>query len=60
MVKEIDLGKDLGAVMTRICNACAEMFEDASKDVWKVLIDKAEAEAYDKIKTIAQGEGLKA
>ncbi len=60
MVKEIDLGKDLGAVMTKMQSAYGEMFESASGDVWKVLIDKAEAEAYDKIKTITQGEGLKA
>ncbi len=29
-------------------------------DSWKVLIDKAEAEVYDRIKTIMQGRGLKA
>ncbi len=35
------------------------MFIETSRDVWKVLIDKAGAEAYDKIKTIQQGEGPK-
>ncbi len=29
-------------------------------DLWKVLIDKTEAEAYDKVKTITQGQALKA
>ncbi len=36
------------------------IFGEASMDLWKVLIDKTEAEAYDKIKTITQGHGLQA
>ena len=46
--------------MTKVNAAYGKMMEGASRDIWKVLIDKAEAEAYDKIKTISQGEGLKA
>ncbi len=34
------MGRDYGAI-----------FGEASQDLWKVLIDTAEAEAYDKIKT---------
>ena len=60
MVREIDLGRDLGAVIKKLGEVYGEMYTNASGDVWKVLIDKAEAEAYDKIKTIQQGEGLKA
>ncbi len=29
-----------------------------ARDIWSMLIDKAEMEAYDKIKMIAKGEGL--
>ncbi len=32
--------------------------EEASGVTWKVLIDKTEAEAYDKIKMIAQEKGV--
>ncbi len=60
MAREIDLGKDLGAVSKKLGEVYGEMYAEASGDVWKVVIDKAEAEAYDKIKTIQQGEGLKA
>ena len=27
-------------------------------DIWKILIDKAEAEAYDKIKMVPKGQGV--
>ena len=53
MVREIDLGKDLRSVMTKVGTAYGEMTEGASRDIWKVLIDKSEAEAYDKIKTLS-------
>ncbi len=35
------------------------VFQETSSDIWKVLIDKAEAEAHDNIKTIPHGEGFK-
>ncbi len=34
--------------------------EKHRRTFWKVLIDQAEAEAYDKIKTILRGQGIKA
>ena len=60
MVREIDLGKDMGAVLENLSSHYGGVFVDASGDVWKVLIDKAEAEAYEKIKALPQGEGLRA
>ncbi len=57
MVKEIDLGKELEKVVTTL----RDEFEDFSKvsgDVWNILIDKAEAAAYDKIKMVPKGQGL--
>ncbi len=39
---------------------CGGSLNKASGDIWKVLMDKAEAKADDKIKMIAQGEGIKA
>ena len=37
-----------------------DMLWEASADIWKVLVDKTEAEAYDKIKMIPAGEGMRA
>ncbi len=45
----VPLGRGYGAI-----------FGEASQDLWKVLIDKAEAEADEKIKMIPQGQGIKA
>ena len=55
MVKEIDLGKELGKVVATLKDEYEE-FEKVSGDVWNVLIDKAEAEAYDKIKMVPKGQ----
>jgi len=57
MVKEIDLGKELGKVVATLMDEYQE-FEKVSGDVWNVLIDKAEAEAYDKIKMVPKGQGV--
>ena len=60
MVKEIDLGKDLSATLESLSIDYPELYQNVSGDVWKILIDKAEAEAYDKIKSLPQGEGMRA
>ena len=54
MVKEIDLGKDLEKVVTTLKSEYGDEFDKVSGDMWNVLIDKAEAGAYDKIK----GQGV--
>jgi hypothetical protein len=60
MVKEIDLGKDLESTLKKLAEVYGEVWFDVSGDVYKVLIDKSEAEAYDKIKMVRPGDGLKA
>ena len=60
MTKEIDLSKDLGATLENLSLNNPELYKSASADIWRILIDKTEAEAYAKIKSIPQGEGLKA
>ncbi len=57
MVKEIDLGKELGKVVATLKDEYEE-FEKVSVDVWNVLIDKAKAEAYDKIKMVPKRQGV--
>ena len=42
---EIDLSRDLGAMLGN-----PELYKNASADIWRILIDKTEAEAYEKIK----------
>ncbi len=60
LARDIDLGNELDVVMSTLRAIYGETLNEASGDIWKVLLDKAEAEAYDKIKMIAQGEGIKA
>ena len=52
LVREIDLGKEMETILVTMENDYGSTFREMSHDIWKVLIDKAEAEAYDKIKTI--------
>ena len=58
MVKEIDLGKDLEKVVTLLKGEYGDEFAKVSGDIWNILIDKAEAEAYDKIKMVPKGQGV--
>ncbi len=58
--RDIDLGKELDVVMFTLQAGYGEVFYEASGDIRIFLIDKAEAEEYDKIKMIAPGEGIKA
>ncbi len=60
LAREIDLGKDMETVLVALGREDGATLGEASQDVWKVLMDKAEAEAYDKIKPTPQGHGIKA
>ncbi len=60
MVHELDLGNELETVVKTLHSHYGDELWEASADIWKVLIDKTEAESYDKIKTVTHGEGIKA
>ncbi len=45
-------------IVTGLTEEFGDMFNKASRDVWNILIDKAEAEAYDKIKKVPKGQGV--
>ncbi len=56
LAKEIDLGEDLEKVVTGLREEFGDMFNKVSGYVWNILIDKAETEAYDKIKMVPEGQ----
>ncbi len=56
MVKEISLGKEMGKVVTGLIGVFGDEFDKVSGDVWNILIDYAEAEPYDKIKMVPNGQ----
>ncbi len=56
MAKELDLGKDMGSIVIGLRGYYEAILQEMSNDIWKVLIEKAKAEAYDKIKTTSKGE----
>ena len=60
MVKHIDLLKAPDKVIDDMYTECGLDWSELSTEVYKVLIDKADGEAYDKVKSIAAGEGSKA
>ncbi len=60
LAREIKFGRDMENILTTLARDYGVVFGETSLDLWKVRIDKAEAGAYDKIKTITQGHGLKA
>ena len=45
-------------VVTGLRGEYGDEFDKVPRDVWNILIDKAEAEAYDKIKTVPNGQGV--
>ena len=49
MTKEIDLSRDLGAILEDMSANYPEIFKSTSADTWRILIDKTEAEACEKI-----------
>ncbi len=48
LAKDIDLGRDIETVLTTLAVDYGAGHGEASQDLWTVLIDKAEAEAYGK------------
>ncbi len=57
LVKKTDLGKEVDKVVEEVKTTCGGTFVRVSGDVWNMLLDKAEIEAYDKIKIVHKGEG---
>ena len=60
LITKIDLDKDLTTVIDQEVSEEPQQWDELSKDLYKVLIDKAEGEAYDKIKMVQPGDGMKA
>ncbi len=60
LVKETDLGKELDKVMEELGATYRGESVRLSGNVWNILLDKAENEAYDKIKMVHKGEGITA
>ncbi len=58
LVKEVDLGKEVEKGVTGLREEHGEELHKVFGDVWNILIDKAEAEAYDKIKMVPKGQGV--
>ncbi len=52
LVKETDLGKEVDKVVEDLRVTYGGEFVRTSGDVWNILLDKAENEAYDKIKMV--------
>ena len=60
LARGMDLGKELDRTLMRLRGEYGAVEQEASRDIWSILIDKAESEACDKIKMIPQGEGIRA
>ena len=60
VVREVDLGKDLAVVLEQGSSTAPQLWQELTKDVYKILIDKADGEAYDKIKMVPSGDGMRA
>ena len=60
LVKETDLCKELDKVVEELRATYGGEFVRVSGDVWNILLDKAENEAYDKIKMVHKGEEMTA
>ncbi len=58
LVTEIDVGKEIEKVVTGRKGEHGDEFENVSGDVWNILVDREEVEAYDKIKMVPKGQGL--
>ncbi len=58
LVKETDLGKELDKVVDEWRITRGGEFSSVSGDVTNILMDKAENEAYDKIKIVHEREGI--
>ncbi len=58
--KETDLGKELDKVVEELRITYGGEFVRLPGDVWNILMDKTENEAYDKIKMVQKGDGISA
>jgi hypothetical protein len=58
LVKKIDLGKRIEKLVTGVRGEQRAEFDKVSEDMWNFLIDKAEAEAYHKIKMVPKFQGV--
>ncbi len=58
LVQEIDLGKEMEKVVTGLRGDYGDELEKVSGDVWNILIDKAEMEAYDNIQMVPKEQGV--
>ncbi len=54
LAKEIDLVRERENVLAGLSGECGDELDKISGDIWNMLIDKAGAEAYDKIKNCTQ------
>ncbi len=59
-VKETDLGKELDKVVEELRINYGGELARVSGDVWNILMDSAENEAYDRIKMFHKGGGITA
>ncbi len=58
LVREMDLGKKVDKITEKLKEPHREVYRIVSGDVWNILMDKAENEAYDKIKMVHKREGI--
>ncbi len=54
------MGKELDKGVTGLREEFGDEFNKASGDAWNISIDKAEAETYDKITMVPEGQGVAA
>ncbi len=45
-------------VVTGLKGECGHEFDKATGNVWNILFDTAEIEAYDKIRVVPKGQGV--
>ncbi len=57
-MKDIDLGREMEKVVAGRRGEYGDEFDKVSGDIWNILIDKAEAEAHDKIQMVPKGQGV--
>ncbi len=54
----MDFGRKLDKSVTGLKGECGDVFDLVSGDVWSILIDQVEMEAYDKVKMVPKMEGV--
>ncbi len=58
LARETDLGKELDRAVEDLRVTHGGEYTRVSGDVWNILMDKVENEAYDKIKMVHKGDGV--